>query len=159
MTEFPDTMPEHMAGKPTYFVEKIINSIQKNDLAFINLAELDYHLGFSLKNKFGNLPQKIHTIRRDGGNRWKPGMMIDFWINYRTKKQFRFAPRIPSKDTPKIEIIYKTGIPIINLEEKPDFQDLEQLTQNDGFDSVDDFFAWFNKDFSGVIISWSDIKY
>ena len=36
---------------------------------------------------------------------------------------------------------------------------IEQLAKNDGFDSVQDFFNWFNEDFNGRIIHWTDFKY
>jgi len=30
---------------------------------------------------------------------------------------------------------------------------------NDGFESLQDFFNWFNKPFRGKIIHWTDFKY
>jgi len=36
---------------------------------------------------------------------------------------------------------------------------LKTLARNDGFESVDDFFKWFNADFQGKIIHWTDFKY
>lgn len=36
---------------------------------------------------------------------------------------------------------------------------IEELAMNDGFESVDQFFAWFNKDWKGKIIHWTDLKY
>lgn len=33
------------------------------------------------------------------------------------------------------------------------------FSQNDGFHDVYGFFKWFNKDFSGKIIHWSDLRY
>ena len=37
--------------------------------------------------------------------------------------------------------------------------ELKELAINDGFDSVEQFFQWFNEDFEGQIIHWSDKKY
>jgi hypothetical protein len=34
-----------------------------------------------------------------------------------------------------------------------------ELAQNNGFDTVKDFFEYFNKDFKGKIIHWTDFKY
>ena len=34
-----------------------------------------------------------------------------------------------------------------------------QLAQNDGFDTIDDFFAYFSENFKGVIIHWTDKIY
>ena len=36
---------------------------------------------------------------------------------------------------------------------------LRELAKNDGFESVEDFFAYFNKDFKGKIIHWTDLQY
>lgn len=36
---------------------------------------------------------------------------------------------------------------------------IEKLVRNDGFDSVEDFFDWFNKDFEGKIIHWTYLRY
>ena len=36
---------------------------------------------------------------------------------------------------------------------------LYKLAINDGFDSIEKFFEWFNKDFTGKIIHWTNLKY
>lgn len=36
---------------------------------------------------------------------------------------------------------------------------LNMLAKNDGFDSVEDFFNWFNKDYKGKIIHWTELRY
>jgi len=33
------------------------------------------------------------------------------------------------------------------------------LSANDGFDSVEQFFQWFDKDFKGKLIHWTDYEY
>ena len=33
------------------------------------------------------------------------------------------------------------------------------LVQNDGFASISDFLKFFNKDYTGKIIHWTDLKY
>jgi hypothetical protein len=38
-------------------------------------------------------------------------------------------------------------------------QDLNKLSKNEGFNLVDDFFRFFNKDFEGKIIHWTNYKY
>lgn len=35
----------------------------------------------------------------------------------------------------------------------------EELIRNDGFDSVDDFDRWFQEDFYGDLIHWTDKRY
>ena len=34
-----------------------------------------------------------------------------------------------------------------------------RLMTNDGFDSPEDFFEWFDEDFEGKIIHWTHFKY
>ena len=36
---------------------------------------------------------------------------------------------------------------------------VENIARNDGFDSINEFFDFFDKDFSGKIIHWTDKKY
>lgn len=36
---------------------------------------------------------------------------------------------------------------------------IKQLAINDGFDSLESFYGYFNKDFSGKIIHWTDLRY
>ena len=36
---------------------------------------------------------------------------------------------------------------------------LDLLAKNDGFDTFDDFCKWFNADFEGKIIHWTDFSY
>lgn len=156
-----------LSGKSTFFPEKIWQSIP-DDYTTEHFQE--YLDGF---DKVGYdwdvdavdfLPKK-HTLRSDEKDRWKVGMMIHFFINVRTKNMFRFAPRIPVKSIQKVEV----QNPYHN---NPDYfpnviidgrmlikQEIQELAINDGFDSVDDFFEWFNEDFTGKIIHWTDLKY
>lgn len=43
--------------------------------------------------------------------------------------------------------------------EELDNEEIQNLAHNDGFNSVEDFFRWFNKDWSGKIIHWSNFRY
>lgn len=110
---------------------------------------------------------KIHTIRQDIKNKWKPGNKIHFVINNRTKNRYQFAPTIVCTSTQQIIIKYfyngKTeqfDLPtvLIDGKEKKGKQLLE-LANNDGFDTVEDFFAYFKTDFTGKIIHWTNFKY
>lgn len=45
---------------------------------------------------------------------------------------------------------------------KPTYFPEEQmikLANNDGFDTTDDYFKWFNRDWRGSLIHWTDLKY
>jgi len=159
-------------GKPTHFVEKIFLGL-KNGFTQEDNYKIEYELSEEEYTKeyktdlivFCSVKPKLHTIREDKNNRWKPGVMIDFFINARQKNMFRFAPRIPVVSTQKIEIFYFTDWPCVDqpaiyIDGKflPYEQWLE-LAQNDGFDNIQDFFEYFNTDFSGKIIHWTDKRY
>jgi hypothetical protein len=112
---------------------------------------------------------KRHTIREDKKDRWKAGMIIDFFINTRTKDMFRFAPRVPVLSIQDFEIIYKTAKVEIYIDdklystycqrEKKYDNKMLVLAQNDGFDTVEEFLQFFNKDFKGKLIHWTNLNY
>lgn len=127
-----------------------------------SLANREFDIG-----AFAEKHMKLHTIREDKNNRWKVGTNIDFFINARQKSMFRFAPVLPVVSIQNIEIVYKFDLPVLFIDEiqfynphiKSDIPRMLLLANNDGFDSVDEFFHYFNKDFKGKIIHWTDIKY
>lgn len=166
---WPKEMPKHLAGNPTYFPEKILASLVWNypDFdwgPFLNEIALKKEL---YEYTTGDYHMKPHTIREDKNNRWKAGNKIHFqiWLGkpYRSEV-FQFAPVFHCVSTQKIEICWR-------LQElgayPPVFLDGRQLTlglisylaANDGFDSLVDFFSWFNEDFTGKIIHWTSLKY
>lgn len=167
-------------GKPTYFVERIhYGLIQKLGVLVTNKSA-----DFSYQIYFECLP-KLHTIREDLKERWKVGTNIDFFINVRQKNMFRFAPVLPVVSTQKIEFIWKDNIEClsylgkifnkvctIKIEDRfygdayifdgkvisMSFN-IARFANNDGFDTAEDFFAYFNNDFKGKIIHWTDCRY
>jgi len=129
---------------------------------------------------------KIHTIREDITHRWCAGVMIDFYINNRKPDMFQFAPQTPCTATQKIEILnmgeFPSDVPLSYviytpmIDEGEDYEheqgyaiyvegkllsmtEAEDLAANDGFDSIEDFFKYFNSDFEGKIIHWTDKRY
>ena len=108
---------------------------------------------------------KLHTIRSDPKNRWKAGNKIHFVINNRTKDRFQFAPVLECKSVQNIRIRhslipYPPGVFVgDNLMYRLAPEEIEDLARNDGFNSVEDFFKWFDKDFDGKIIHWHENKY
>lgn len=109
---------------------------------------------------------KIHTIRADKRNRWKAGMKMHMATGVRTKKYKCFKQNV-CKSIQKIKIKYSPKsfygkyIPSkIYIDGKSiNFVALCELSKNDGFETVSDFLDWFNKDFKGKIIHWTDKKY
>jgi len=116
---------------------------------------------------------KKHTIREDPHNRWKAGRKIHMATGVRTKLYncfmkdvCRLTQRINIKwergfNEKRISKIYIDGkifaeeLTIGYLGEK----ELYRLAINDGFDTIKEFFEWFDEDFNGKIIHWTDIKY
>lgn len=163
------------AGQPTHFIEKIWAELIAENLP-INLGDYSDYNDLHL-SKFGKdmsdydkvlISPKLHTIRHDPHNRWKPGMKIHPAIGVRTKNYFQFAPVIPCVSVQEIEIIhtgYSPNTPVVyvhngkSLMNPLSYSEIKKLAQNDGFDSVEQFFAWFNKDFKGQLIHWSDLRY
>jgi len=134
----------HIAGKPTNFVEKIWACA-------------------SAYYAHENIP-KIHTIRR--GKRWKAGMKIHMAIGVRTKDYHQFNAGFPSLQT----CISTQDIIIISILEfwpievwidsrKLSDDEICELARNDGFDSLDDFKKYFNGEFEGQIVHWTDKRY
>jgi hypothetical protein len=83
---------------------------------------------------------------------------------------FRFAPVLPVVSVQKIEITWLGFLnhfrPWVKVDGKSiytldqiDLNKMLQLANNDGFDTIEDFFAYFNKDFTGKIIHWTDWRY
>ena len=108
--------------------------------------------------------KKKHTIRKDKNDRWKHGMKIHFATGVRTRLYHQFYEGF-CKSTQRINIIYDNIPPMGNvvnvlIDERPiSWKELETLAINDGFEDVSEFLNWFNEDFEGKIIHWTDLKY
>ncbi|WP_281237865.1 hypothetical protein [Flavobacterium praedii] len=146
-------------GKPTYFVEKILRGIEIYK-APINLLAFWKYTGYDLFSKQDITP-KLHTIREDKTDRWKPGTKIDFFINCRQPTMFRFAPVLPVVSVQEIEFreIDKYHYIIVVDGRTLGGNDIRKLAINDGFDCEKDFLEYFPVGFKGKIIHWTDLKY
>lgn len=156
---------------PTYFVPKILDGLYFNLLIdkeqYSNLS-----LNFGGAKKHQDLWKKehilkIHTIRVDEKNNWKEGNLIHFVINNRTKNRYQFAPVVKCISTQKIKIHYwhntKTeefDLPEVYIDDKVlRKKQIEALAINDGFENSKAFFAYFNTNFTGKIIHWTNTRY
>lgn len=134
-----------------------------------------------------NFEQKIkegikkHTIRDDIHDRWKPGMMIQHAHGVRTSNYRCFAkgqcmstqileiksidwrsaiqnPReieaieALSDKEPKVFQLYVDGRQL-------DGSEINDIARNDGFESTEDFFRWFNEPCTKKIIHFTDFRY
>lgn len=173
------------AGQPNYFVQKIWSSLVEEDtciMEFIRYQEAHvtkferlWDIDIELQDE--DVIAKLHTIR--AGNRWRPGMKIHMAINNRTKDFFQFAPVIECVSVQNVEIRkyryneqpgYNFSYCIQHGESKQPFnvlidglklnrQEVMELAFNDGFGSPEKFFDFFNADFTGQLIHWTDFRY
>jgi hypothetical protein len=163
-TNFPEHI-ERIGGKPTNFKPKLWQGFAQLDLN--NLMEAEY-LKYLLKlskediDLIGHVGSKITTIRRDKENLYHPGTVIEFYDDAGNE----LAPPMKCVSTQGIYIKWfsrygdwmgdtLTFVDSIALRGK----EVELIAQNDGFDRVEDFFTYFNKDFKGKIIHWTNLKY
>jgi len=167
---------QQINGKPNLFAEKILASLLKvsddhNNFLYEDVPSLIYDYGeYANYNTcddvlyvIDNVKPKIHTIREDKNNRLQVGTKIHFTVGNRTKNRFQFAPIVPVVSVQDIWIIHtkndKQFLVYNNYWQQLTPIQVENLAINDGFDSVDDFWAFFNKDFMGKIIHWTDFRY
>lgn len=153
---------------PTYFREKILLPTKLRLLPY-GAAESWY--------------PKIHTMRADPTNRWKAGRKIEMVYRGAGYKIIdHFNKGIPELEVctgvQKVEISWYTyhakpleimglkggthrePIVIIDGQRYPGAcSQIRDLAKNDGFDSLEDFYKWFNKDWEGKIIHWTDYRY
>jgi hypothetical protein len=169
-----------MKEKETFFVEKIFKGIKKcfTDNSYYDLGRvfneneviIPYEVDIDI---FNVVKPKLHTIREDKNDRWQVGTIIDFFINVRQKSMFRFAPRLPVVSVQNIEIIYvpfgdkkQDARPFVKVDGRLIYDvgqtlwsQMKEFAENDGFNTIEDFFAYFDKDFTGKLIHWTDLKY
>ena len=108
---------------------------------------------------------KIHTIREDKHNRWDVGKRIDFATGVRTKLyecflvgicegiQYIHIEHVIDGIGIVVFVKYKQGWRMLTDNE------IMKLVQNDGFDTLEEFKQWFDKDLIGKIIHWTNLKY
>jgi hypothetical protein len=169
---FSTQWPMSMGKGSTNFIPKIWKGLILNKYMHKNNI-LNFILGtpqkildiLPLTSEVLDSVQKIHTIRKDEKNLWKPGRQIHMVVFNRTKNRFQFAPVIEVKSVQKVEIgylyiangLYEPYVKVDGKILKP--KQVKLLAQNDGFDSVNHFFDWFNNNFTGKIIHWTNLKY
>lgn len=161
-----------MGGNPNHFVEKIWGGLigELDDKTVENWIGEDGILDLNFGNNFKygwphEWSPKIHTIRHDPHDRWKPGMKIHPVIYNRTPRRFQFAPTIVCTGVQKIWIDREATFRVMIKGDRIDVpwyrsdEEIKALTINDGFDSTEQFFEWFDKPAQLKIIHWTNFKY
>jgi len=162
-------------GEETHFVPKIwkglvdyngytIADIFLYAVAIEEKGLIDKLFPHNLENIF----PKIHTIREDKANLWKPGRKIHPVVFNRTKDRFQFAPVLECKSVQEFEIEYiNNGNEVIIVIDGTHFYNsllninkgIGELATNDGFISPLYFLSFFKENFRGKIIHWTEFKY
>jgi hypothetical protein len=159
-------------GDETKFKGKICmgyTSGNSND-DFEKLTPEDYPNG-SIYDGVKN--RKIHTIREDLKQRWRPGMKIEhvifpyrkggrdtFLRNTCTWVQSILIKYLPVCGEGSINAQTGAYLPRVIVDGRVITPEkIDELARNDGFDSTDQFFCYFDKDFSGRIIHWTNTRY
>ena len=157
-------------GKPTYFVEKIHQALRlPYFLDSVGFSPEYVHKEFDFV-MYPLLRPKLHTLRDDLNDRWRAGMIIDFFINVRRRNMFRFAPKIPVVSTQEVFMTYAHSDLIqISIDGRELFGYVERLefAINDGFDNWEDFFNFFYPKikvaekgcYKPKLIHWTDLRY
>jgi hypothetical protein len=164
---FSRVFPSHhpRAGEPTYFVEKVWNSIAYDLTIYAEQFPIPYkELGIDF-SKVKDTDQKHHTIR--AGHRWKVGDYFSprVWSGKPyNSKQIQFAPDIEIKNVWDFQIRRCTDGILVSYEMFIDgnmSRGLYTLFENDGL-TYNDFCDWFKMGtakkeihFDGQIICWN----
>lgn len=170
-------------GKPTHFIARIWEGFFREDPQPFNCDLLHNLYGDQHIFAFGQdweIPDyrfekgKIHTLRDDLKKRWRRGVMIDYVINNRQTTRFVFAPKLPVISIQEVAIEWRgERVVFVTIDkncyccvlthdrksvEKCDKM-IELLAHQDGFDTVPDFFAYFNESKKLRLIHWTKFRY
>lgn len=151
----------HINENPTYFVEKILSGLHGHqDFKGFNLSE-KYNIDLDIVE---SCKDKITTIREDSNNRWKAGNKIHFVIFNRTPNRYQFYPVVKCTSIQEIWIspfskTFRIWREELESWDKMSPEVIEQIAYNDGFNSLKDFWNYFDREFAGKIIHWTETKY
>lgn len=107
---------------------------------------------------------KIHTIREDRYNRWKPGMKIHFSTGVRTKNYDCFKIG-EVKSIQQIEFVWWNHINSVACTiwiDNKELLSMDILAERDGFRDKYEFLNWPGwrlQNFKGKLIHWTEFQY
>ncbi len=160
---FPAAHPKK--GQPTYFVEKVLSSLDIAPAAFKDEASLIIDTFGYFNNDY---EPKYHTIR--AGSRWKVGDKFSprVWSGKPySSKQIIIAPDIEVKKIFDLRLQFISR-PFVTFKNDKGYNQsypegtLLQMAKNDGFDNSDDLESWllngkgWDPVFEGQIICWNE---
>lgn len=156
-----------IGGTKTNFVAKILSNFGSIEIIPFYDHYVNNHLQteaerMEFDNVIMNEPSKIHTIRKSIG-RWKEGTKIHFqiWTGKPYKDPaFNFAPLLLCTGTEHFTINYIDGKPSVYVDFlRLNEEEITELAINDGFNNKEEFFAYFNEDFEGELVHWTNKRY
>ena len=148
-------------GKKNDFIAKIWRSIlhinQEKDAEtsafFEKLSKED-------QAKIDRVKPKLHTIRRDQSDLCKKGMDIEPVVSDDSPSQLQFAPILKCLNIQRITIEYQEAKIVVTVDGRIlSYEEGENLAVNDGFDNLEDFYAYFDYSFKGKLIHWTELVY
>jgi len=166
----------NLYGKPTRFLEKTFKSLYWNTPLNEVAREVMLHADFDTGG-LDFLQPKIHTIRRisekpflqEAPFRVGESLKLGFFdcagnqitpcLSCTVKSVQTFSVKYKRDGTKTTAQVFIDGRFIgeaiwDNCQLKDSSFTLDILIQNDGFDDVNQFFEWFDKDYEGVIVHW-----
>jgi len=148
-------------GKKNDFIAKIWRSIlQINQEKDAETAAFFEKLSEEDQTKIDLVKPKLHTIRRDQSDLWKTGMDIEPVVSDNSPCPLQFAPTLICLAIQMISIEYKEAEIAVTVDGKTlSTKEVETLAVNDGFDNLEDFYAYFDYSFKGKLIHWTELKY
>lgn len=112
---------------------------------------------------------KIHTIRKDDKNRWKPGMTMHMYTGGRFSKEYREFAKKECVSTQEIFMTYYNGLLEITVDDTYLFghQERTNFAISDGFESWDAFKQYWipvlnadpERKYKGKVIHWTKFWY
>ena len=175
--KFSQVWPERMgewAGKDTDFRSKIWAMLH-DDHGFFQYGEMTYEWQTDYNDKVKDSTPKLHTIRR--GQKYQAGDIVKPISVSPDGEEFQFAPEMKIASVQDIEIRGYSDRDSksfwVRIDSKPfgrigfskhtdrvwTNEEIIEITSNDGFDAFSQFFKYFNKDFQGQILHFTDLRY
>ena len=172
-------------NEPTYFVERIWSGLfDFTDQNFIEYSEYltEYRQKYKdpsktiFDEKVQHIQPKIHTIRTDKHDKIHAGTFFKPCIKTKDGSLYQFAPALEVVSIQRIVIAYihgKENFPFISIQDENYREvkklspvqhfnyitELDRIAKNSGFDSVEKFLKFFNKNTVKKIIHWTKFKY
>lgn len=163
MTHYPDRMGE-LAGKPTYFPEKILHGLELTPEERYQFAMRSGRQGGYYLNLLFSMGKTKTTTIRSNYEYWKSkeGQLIQpfFWAGkpYRSKHVV-FCPEVRLAKVSEIELFPEYwGIILCGQDLPEDSNGYYEFVSDEGFDHPDHFWMWFDRDFSGAYLELESAK-